>query len=215
MSNFELQHKTRHKIVSLQESKVHNDGYKTKFHTVETPDGYFLQVVRIMNDVELVKDAPVFLLMHGLFQSCGVWVCQSDKQNSLAYQLRDAGYDVWLGNVRGTSLSQRHQSLEKDRDSYRFWDYTMHDIGTVDVPAMIDYILDVTQQRSLHYVGYSMGGTNFFIMLSSMPEYNEKVSNAYLIAPATFLGNAQSQLMHQIASNAALIHVSCNLNRFV
>lgn len=160
-----------------------------------------------MNDEELAKNAPVFLLMHGLFQSCGVWVCQSEKQNSMAYQLRDAGYDVWLGNVRGTSLSQRHKKWEKDHDDYEFWDYSMHEMGTLDVPAMIDYILGVTKQASLHYVGYSMGGTNFFIMLSSVPEYNGKISSAYLIAPAVYLGNAQSALMHQIASNAAIIHV--------
>lgn len=192
----------------MQESKIRNDGYKTEFHTIETPDGYYLQVVRVLNDVELAKDAPVFLLMHGLFQSGGVWVCQSEKRNSLAYQLRDAGYDVWLGNVRGTSLSQRHKKWDKDHDDDEFWDYSMHEMGTIDLPVMVDYILGVTGQGSLHYVGFSMGGTNFFIMLSSVPEYNGKVSSAYLIAPATYLGNAQSALMHQIASNTVLIQVN-------
>ncbi|XP_063695994.1 lipase 3-like [Culicoides brevitarsis] len=193
----------------LMEEKIHQDGYKSEFHTVETPDGYFLQVVRVKNDVALPKDAPVFLLMHGLFQSAGMWVCQNDTRNSLAYQLRDAGIDVWLGNVRGTSLSQRHKTLTIDDAA--FWDYSMHEMGTIDIPSMIDYILDVTAQKKLHYVGFSMGGTNFFIMTSSVPTVNEKISSAHLIAPATFLGNIPSSLIRQVAANAPIIHADWEL----
>uniref|UniRef100_A0A336MM78 Lipase n=1 Tax=Culicoides sonorensis TaxID=179676 RepID=A0A336MM78_CULSO len=195
----------------LMESKITNDGYKTEFHTVKTSDGYFLQLVRIQNDEKLPENAPVMLLMHGLFQSSGVWICQNDTKNSLAYQLRDAGNDVWLGNVRGTTLSQKHDKWDKDQNAHEFWDYTMHEIGTIDLPDMIDYILKVTKQGKLNYVGYSMGGTNFFILTSMIPEYNEKISNAYLIAPAVFLGNAQSELMHQIANNAELIQADWEL----
>ena len=39
----------------------------------------------------------------------------------------------------------------------------------------IDYALSVTGEESLYYGGHSMGCTQYLIMLSAKPEYNEKV----------------------------------------
>lgn len=44
-----------------------------------------------------------------------------------------------------------------------------------DLPATIDYVLKVTQVEELYYVGFSMGTTIFWAMMSDRPEYNHKV----------------------------------------
>ena len=48
-------------------------------------------------------------------------------------------------------------------------------MGEIDLPTMIDYVLDYTSKPDLYYVGFSMGTTTFFAMMSEKPEYNDKV----------------------------------------
>ena len=48
-------------------------------------------------------------------------------------------------------------------------------MGSIDLPTMIDYVLDFTGLPDLYYVGFSMGTTTFFAMMSERPEYKEKV----------------------------------------
>ena len=40
-----------------------------------------------------------------------------------AYILADRGYDVWLGNARGSTYSRGHVSLNADEDP--FWDFSL------------------------------------------------------------------------------------------
>ena len=58
-------------------------------------------------------------------------------------------------------------------------------MGTQDLPAMIDYVLANTSQKSLHYVGHSMGATIAYVMLSLKPKYNAKVKLIVSLAPVT------------------------------
>lgn len=59
-----------------------------------------------------------------------------------------------------------------------------HEIATIDLPTMIDYILGYTKQKSLYYVGHSMGTTVLFILLSTKPEYNAKIKLGICLAPS-------------------------------
>lgn len=67
------------------------------------------------------KKKPVILLVHGLLASAECWLFRS--KDSLPFLLVDNGYDVWLGNTRGTKHSRRHVKLNPDVD-YDFWKYS-------------------------------------------------------------------------------------------
>lgn len=60
-------------------------------------------------------------------------------------------------------------------------------MGTKDLPAMIDYILQHTNQSALHYVGHSMGTTIGYVMASTMPKYNEKMKSFVNLSPVVYL----------------------------
>lgn len=83
----------------------------------------------------------------------------------------------------------------------------MHEIGIYDLPAEIDYILKSTQALQLHYIGFSMGTTVFYIMASERPKYQLKIREQISLAPVAFLGNTRSCLKY-FAPHAKTLNVS-------
>lgn len=53
---------------------------------------------------------------------------------------------------------------------------------------MIDYIINITNQRKIYYIGFSQGATALYVTLSVRPEYNSKLRLATLLAPVAFMG---------------------------
>lgn len=80
----------------------------------------------------------------------------------------------------------------KDR---KYWEFSWHELGVYDLPAIIDYILETTGQPSLHYLGYSQGTTQFFVFGSMRPEYAKKIRSAHMFSPVAFMKNAKSPLI--------------------
>ncbi|CAD7078748.1 unnamed protein product [Hermetia illucens] len=161
--------------------------YPIEIHKVQTTDGYFLEVHRIPNS----NGVPV-LLMHGITDSSAGWVLSGPKKG-FAYMLADSGYDVWIGNARGNRYSRRHRSLSPRLPM--FWNFSFHEIGTYDLPATIDYIIQNTGYPKIHYIGFSQGTTSFWIMCSQAPEYCNKVIVMNALAPVAYLGNSKSPLI--------------------
>lgn len=56
-------------------------------------------------------------------------------------------------------------------------------MSVYDLPAMIDYVLEVSGEKAVYYVGHSMGTTMTYVLLSMMPEYNEKIRLSVSLAP--------------------------------
>lgn len=61
-----------------------------------------------------------------------------------------------------------------------------HEMGTMDLPAVIDYVLQTTGENKLHYIGHSMGSSAGLVLLSVKPEYNQKLHSLIGLAPVAF-----------------------------
>ncbi|XP_069668914.1 lipase 3-like [Periplaneta americana] len=167
-------------------------GYPAETHTVTTDDGYILTLHRIpfspvSNNTK--NKRPVVFIQHGLLSSSVDWIIMGPGK-SLAYLLADAGYDVWLGNARGNVYSSSHVTLSPS--SSKFWAFSWHEMGVYDLPAVLDYILESTEEKDLYYVGHSMGSTMFYVLMSTKPEYNDKIRHMVALAPVAYLRNTKS-----------------------
>ncbi|XP_075162155.1 lipase 3-like isoform X2 [Haematobia irritans] len=173
--------------------------YPCERHTLTTKDGYILTLFRIPQGAQggynsahpanMTRDSrPVIMLLHGVECSSDSWII-SGPENGLPFVLADAGYDVWLPNNRGNIYSERHVSLPSTSQAY--WQFSIDEIGSIDVPTIIDFILAITKMQRLHFVGHSQGVTAFMMALASNPSYNRKISTSHLLGPAIFVCHAR------------------------
>nr|XP_022912347.1 lipase 3-like isoform X2 [Onthophagus taurus] len=166
-------------------------GYPIEVHAdIQTEDGYLLTMHRIPHGKSNgdQKDKKVALLMHCLVCSSAVYALNGPER-SLAFILADQGYDVWMPNARGNVFSKKHITLDPQDDADKFWRFSWHEIGYYDVPASIDYIQAKTGVEKMSYIGYSQGTTSFYVMASSRPEYNDKISVAISLAPIGYMSH--------------------------
>ncbi|CAG9858941.1 unnamed protein product [Phyllotreta striolata] len=175
---------------------IAQNGYPVESHYVTTDDGYILNIHRIPKSKNGVSNGKVVYIQHGLMCSSVDFVLFGPK-HGLAYLLSDAGYDVWLGNVRGNTYSRNHTRFSADDEE--FWQFSWHEIGKYDIPAIIDYVLLKTQKEQLFHIGHSQGTTTFYVMLSEKPKYNDKVEAHISLAPIAFMGHLFSPLIRFVA----------------
>ncbi|CAG0896315.1 unnamed protein product [Darwinula stevensoni] len=157
-------------------------GYPSETHTITTADGYIIDMHRIPYGLSGPGEGPriPILLQHGLLSSSACWVLNG-PENGLGFLLADAGYDVWLGNVRGNTYARNHVSMTPDDGA--FWSFSWDQMGEFDVPAMLDEILQTTGQDKLHYVGHSMGTIVFWVMSDMRPEYRDHILSMHGMGP--------------------------------
>lgn len=185
----------------MQPEIITKYGYPVEIHNVVTEDGYILTLHRIPN--YLSKKNPI-LVMHGVLASSSDFIITGPTQ-ALGYQLAKAGYDVWLANARGNRYSKNHTYLSIDSD--QFWDFSFHEIGYYDLPAMIDHILAETKSNKVFSVAHSQGSTAFYVMCSVKPEYNEKVQAHFSLAPIGYLSHVKSPFMQILAKFEPVLKV--------
>ncbi|XP_039745463.1 lipase 3-like [Pararge aegeria] len=166
-------------------------GYPSEQHSVITEDGYVLTVFRILPKCSPAKGFPV-ILGHGIYDSSDTWIF-TGPDTGLGYILSNNCYDAWAVNFRGNTYSRKHLRLDPEKDS-AFWEFSFDENGNYDLPALIDYILNVTEKSSVYYVGHSQGSTDFFVMGSLRPDYNEKVRLSIQLAPVAWMKNIKSPI---------------------
>lgn len=171
-------------------------GYAAESHTVVTEDGYILTLHRIPHGKKAnpkVASRKTVLLHHGLLGSSADWIL-TGPEKGLSYILAEAGYDVWMANARGNTYSRAHVS--KKVDSYEFWNFTWHDISQFDLPATIDYIMELKDDKDvkIDYIGHSMGTTVLFALLSTKTEYNKVLRAGYALAPVAYMSDIRSPI---------------------
>lgn len=71
-------------------------------------------------------------------------------------RLVDEGYDVWLGNSRGTLYSNKHDR-DGDWSIQERWNFDWTSMGLYDIPAYVNRVLEVTEKPKLTLVAYSQG----------------------------------------------------------
>ncbi|XP_059061820.1 lipase member K-like [Achroia grisella] len=149
-------------------------GHQSEEYNVTTEDGYILTLFHIPGT------GRPYLLMHGLAANADCFALR--KNNSLAFTLADKGYDVWIGNTRGNDYSFGHVKYDAKVDE-EYWDFSLHENGYYDYPAIIDFILNKTSQEKLTLIGHSQGTINGFVLGSLRPEYNDKINIFIALAP--------------------------------
>jgi len=168
-------------------------GYYCEEHIVQTGDGYLLGLhrlgwksgeegTRVNTGREGDVKKKVVYLHHGLMMNSEVWVCLTERERSLPFELVERGYDVWLGNNRGNKYSKK--SVHTPPTSSSFWNFSMDQFAFHDIPDSIAYILETTHQPSLSYIGFSQGTAQAFATLSIHPTLNDKVDVFIALAPA-------------------------------
>jgi lysosomal acid lipase/cholesteryl ester hydrolase len=173
-------------------------GYPSEEHIITTEDGYILTAFRILPKCNGASKRYPILLVHGNLDTSDHWIV-SGEDYGLGYVLARNCYDVWTSNHRGNRYSRRHLTLNPDKDA-SFWDFSFDEHGNYDIPASIDYILRVTKKTKLFYAGHSQGTTEFFIMMSLKPEYNQKVQLSIHLAPLAWMANTFSPLFRVLAN---------------
>lgn len=85
----------------------------------------------------------------------------------MPYLLADAGFDVWIGNNRGTVDFSSNLNLDPVADAAQYWNFSYQEMGRYDLEAEISFIKSLTGVDKLTYLGYGHGSTQAFYGLAT------------------------------------------------
>ena len=122
----------------------------------------------------------------------------NEPDKAPAFILARAGFDVWMGNNRGSYYSEEHVKWSiKDKE---YWEFDFEEMGLHDLPAFIDFILITSGARNLTYIGHSQGTTQFFVGASLMSEYFQNKVNLFVaLAPIVRMDHIKNEFLIKTA----------------
>ena len=138
-----------------------------------------------------MPNGKVAFIQHGFAGTA--WIFFQLKEKSLPFLLLNEGYDVWLGNLRGNIFSNKHISKDPKEPKSGYYDYSIDNFITSDLPAMVNFIKSKTGGKKMTYIGHSQGTTIFFMLYMDNPSLVESSFDYFIplgtvpnIAHATF-----------------------------
>ena len=140
-------------------------------------------------------------------QDCDMmeWVMNT-PETAPAFVIARAGYDVWMGNQRGSKYSRKHKTFDPDDKKGDFWKFSFQEMGEIDAPTQIDYIRKMTGQKKITYVGHSQGTTQMFYGLATNEDYFKDALNLFVaLAPAVKMDQSNTaNLLNILATKYGL-----------
>ena len=113
-----------------------------------------------------------------------------------------------LGNIRGNLYSRSHVTLKpSDPD---FWKFSFDEHSLIDLPAMVEYVLNYTNQSQLKYVGHSQGTLMGFLGFPANQQLASKIKIFAAMAPVLYVGHIKG-LLRYIADNYFALHLITEL----
>lgn len=82
-----------------------------------------------------------------------------------------------------------------------------HEIGSIDLRHSIDHALKIAGKQRLIYIGYSQGTVESYVLLSTHPEYNKKVTLCISLAPIASFQSEPQPLVKMGVLNYHLLKV--------
>jgi gastric triacylglycerol lipase len=173
--------------------------YPIETHNITTQDGYILTFYRIQAKNTYIQEGlPVIYLQHGLLASSDCWI-MNDEPQAPAFMLANKGYDVWLGNNRGSKHSLLN--INYTTNDTEFWQFTWQHMAKYDIPAAFAYIAGATKQK-IHYIGHSEGTTQMFAALSLQePIVMNNIETFIALGPVAYVHNGESPILKELAES--------------
>ena len=150
--------------------------YSWEAFEVTTEDDYILTLFHVTGNKQgdYKPTEPPILMMHGAYQDAASWISSSAGSDwgSTPYQLQlaDAGYDIWLGNYRGTWYSMKHNKYDAYEDK-EYWDFITKDMALNDYKQLTEAVRQSTGYEKIFYSGYSMSTSNILYGMSHDTDY--------------------------------------------
>lgn len=136
---------------------------KSRRHEVPNGDGWVLSVHQTWDERRLVKGRDPVLIVPGYGMNSFIF-SYHPRGLSLEGYLAEAGFEVWRADLRAQGDSRSVGGGE---------DFTMADLATTDVSAVVDAVLAGTQTGAskVSLLGASLGGTLMFIHAALNPAH--------------------------------------------
>jgi lysosomal acid lipase/cholesteryl ester hydrolase len=175
-------------------------GYTAQEFDVKTSDNYTLKLYRIPYGKSGPSTPPggakrpVVFLQHGFDTSSADWLINLPTQ-SAGFVFADAGFDVWLGNFRGTKYGLKHDFWSPT--THFFWQFSLTDMALRDLPAMLQIVQEQAKYQTgdkFYFIGHSTGATAAFILFSQQPKLAKQITQFYAIAPLVQMQRVQGPL---------------------